>query len=87
MRVAHLAQIVILRPLSRGKQLTGNSAMTDEDDFRKNTHHEVGEPLDSISVEELEARIKLLELEVDRLKSEIKTKQSSLAAADAVFKI
>ena len=59
----------------------------DEEDVRKKTVHEIGESLDDISVDELQLRIELLETETVRLKNEIENKQSSLAAADAVFKI
>lgn len=46
----------------------------------------VGEPLDTISVGELEQRIAAFEAEILRLKAEIARKQASKAAADAFFK-
>lgn len=59
----------------------------DEDAYVKPKSHEVGMSLDAISVDELHERIGLLEKEIDRLRAEIETKQSSKAAANAVFKI
>lgn len=59
----------------------------DNDDFAKPKSHEVGKSLDAISVDELHVRIGLLEQEIERLRAEIETKQSSKAAANAVFKI
>jgi uncharacterized small protein (DUF1192 family) len=46
----------------------------------------VGEPLDSISIAELEQRIIAFEGEIARIKAEIARKQASKAAADAFFK-
>lgn len=46
----------------------------------------VGEPLDAISVDELQQRIAAFEAEILRLKNEITKKQASKAAADAFFK-
>jgi uncharacterized small protein (DUF1192 family) len=46
----------------------------------------VGEPLDTISVAELQERILTFESEIARLRSEIARKQASKAAADAIFK-
>ncbi|MFT3672771.1 DUF1192 domain-containing protein [Aestuariivirga sp.] len=46
----------------------------------------VGEPLDTISVAELEQRILAFEGEIARLKAEIAKKKASKAAADAFFK-
>jgi len=46
----------------------------------------VGEPLDAISVDELQQRIVSFEAEIVRLKTEITKKQNSKAAADAFFK-
>ncbi|MDP2620828.1 MAG: DUF1192 domain-containing protein [Hyphomicrobiales bacterium] len=49
--------------------------------------HEIGENLSMLSVEELQARIELLKLEIARLETDMAAKQSSRAAADAVFKL
>ena len=46
----------------------------------------VGEPLDAISLDELQARIMAFESEITRIKAEIARKQASKAAADAFFK-
>jgi uncharacterized small protein (DUF1192 family) len=46
----------------------------------------VGEPLDTISLEELQRRVIDLEGEIARIRSEISRKQASKAAADAFFK-
>lgn len=48
--------------------------------------HEVGMPLDTLSIGELEARIALLEGEIARLRGAIDAKDGSRKAADAVFK-
>ncbi len=45
-----------------------------------------GEPLDSISIAELESRIIAFEGEIARLRAEVARKQASKAAADAFFK-
>ena len=48
--------------------------------------HQVGELLDTLSVEELHARIELLREEISRLETAIDAKQASRQAADAFFK-
>lgn len=60
--------------------------MDDEETTKKPPSHQVGAPLDDLSIEELQARIDLLESEIGRLKSAIGEKNSSRAVADAVFK-
>ena len=45
-----------------------------------------GEPLDTVSLAELELRIVAFEGEISRLKAEITKKKASKAAADAFFK-
>ncbi len=45
----------------------------------------VGEDLDAISVDELKARINVLEAEITRLKQAIDAKQDQRQAADALF--
>lgn len=59
----------------------------DDDEYVKPKSHELGMPLDAISVDELSERIGLLEREILRLRAEIELKKTSMAAADAVFKI
>ena len=87
--VGGVAQIVILRPLfcCQCMKATAETIDMDEDEHMKPKAHEVGMPLDAISVDELHERIGLLEQEIERLRAEIQTKQSSKAAANAVFKI
>ena len=46
----------------------------------------LGEPLESLSIGELEARIAALEAEIERVKDNVVRKRAHEAAADAVFK-
>jgi uncharacterized small protein (DUF1192 family) len=46
----------------------------------------VGESLESLSVAELEARISLLQREIERVQAELAAKKAHTSAADAVFK-
>ena len=48
--------------------------------------HAVGDPLDTLSVDELRLRIDVLRDEITRLEAEIASKQASRSAADAFFK-
>ena len=48
--------------------------------------HQLGEPLDAISVDELRARIAVLRDEIARLDAEIGRKQASRSAAEGFFK-
>jgi uncharacterized small protein (DUF1192 family) len=61
--------------------------MFDDDEVRKPKGHEVGMPIDKMSVEELTDRIKLLEDEIGRLRSAIEQRQKTRSAADALFKL
>ncbi|MGE3245175.1 MAG: DUF1192 domain-containing protein [Beijerinckiaceae bacterium] len=64
-------------------------AIFDEDPFapaKKKLAHEIGEPLDAISVEELGERIALLQEEIVRLESAKQAKQASKQAAENFFK-
>ena len=49
--------------------------------------HRIGENLSMLSVEELQSRIDALKQEIARLEADMAAKQSSRAAADAVFKL
>ena len=60
--------------------------MDEEEPRRKPTKHEIGELLDTLSVEELHLRIELLRTEIARLETAIGTKQASRHAADTFFK-
>ena len=53
---------------------------------RRKTTHEIGEPLDLLSVDELEERVTLLREEIERLEAAVVAKRASKAAADAFFK-
>jgi uncharacterized small protein (DUF1192 family) len=46
----------------------------------------IGENLDTLSVAELEQRIKALDSEIVRVRAEIAKKQATKSAADSVFK-
>ena len=63
----------------------------DEDEFfavkkPASARHVLGEPLDTLSVEELGARIEILRAEILRLEEAREAKTASRAAADAFFK-
>ena len=58
----------------------------DDDAIKKPKTHEVGMPLDAMSVEELENRIGLLTGEIDRLKAAINAREATRKAAESVFK-
>lgn len=59
----------------------------DEDSVKRPAAHEIGMGLDALSVDELEARIALLEAEIGRLRQALSEKSASRSAADAVFKL
>ena len=61
--------------------------MFDDEPVKKPKGHEVGMPIDTMSVEELSERIGLLESEVARLKAAIEARQKTRSAADALFKL
>ncbi|AVX03309.1 hypothetical protein MXMO3_00777 [Maritalea myrionectae] len=54
--------------------------------FKKGVVHELGVPLDDISIDELELRIEALKAEIKRLEASIEDKKSSKSAAESVFK-
>ena len=60
--------------------------MFEDEDAKKPTAHEVGMPLDALSVEELTDRIALLEQEIARLKAAIEEKGKTRSQADSIFK-
>ncbi|WP_166141845.1 DUF1192 domain-containing protein [Methylosinus sp. RM1] len=67
--------------------------MTEQDDrprsgpgSGKTASHEIGQPLDALSVAEFDARIALLRDEIERLERARAAKAASRAAADAFFK-
>lgn len=59
----------------------------DENEVRKKKGaHEIGEDLASLSLEELEARVALLKLEIARLEAAMTAKRASASAAAAFFR-
>ncbi|WP_374625496.1 DUF1192 domain-containing protein [Devosia sp.] len=60
--------------------------MFDDDEVKRPKSHEVGMPIDTMSVAELEERIGLLRGEIARLEQAIAARQKTRAAADSVFK-
>lgn len=58
----------------------------DEENIRKPKGHEVGMFIDTMSVEELEDRITLLEGEIARLRKAIDARKQTRNAADSLFK-
>jgi uncharacterized small protein (DUF1192 family) len=61
--------------------------MFDDDAVRKPKGHEVGMPIDTMSVEELNDRIETLRGEIARLEAAIAARKQTKAAADSVFKL
>jgi uncharacterized small protein (DUF1192 family) len=61
--------------------------MEDDDRVKKLAPHEVGMPIEAMSIEELRQRIGLLESEIQRLRAGIETRQSVRSAADSLFKL
>lgn len=59
--------------------------MNDEE-IKKPKGHEVGMPIDAMSVEELADRISLLEGEIVRLRAAIDARGATRKAAESVFK-
>ncbi len=60
--------------------------MTDEEAPRPRPAYEIGQPLDLLSVAEIEARIATLEEEIERLDAAAQSKRAATAAAEAFFK-
>ena len=58
----------------------------DEDKVSRPRLHEVGMPLDTLSIDELAHRIAILREEITRIEAAIETKNASRSAADAVFR-
>jgi uncharacterized small protein (DUF1192 family) len=49
--------------------------------------HQVGEPLDALSIEEIDERVRQLHDEIQRLEEDKRAKLASKNAASAVFKM
>ena len=61
--------------------------MRDDDDRpRKAVAHEIGQPLDTLSLGDLNERVALLRAEIVRLEAARAAKQAAQGAADAFFK-
>lgn len=67
-------------------RVKGKQAMFDDDEVPRRKTHEVGMPIDTMSVGELEERIALLEEEIARLRAAIDARKQTKAAADSLFK-
>ena len=60
--------------------------MFDEEAVKKPKGHEVGMPIDTMSIEELNERIEMLRQEIVRLEAGIAARKQTKAAADSLFK-
>lgn len=58
----------------------------EDDGIKKPAQFSIGEDLSLLSVDELEQRIADCQQEIERIRSELATKKSSMAAAEAFFK-
>ncbi len=61
--------------------------MFGDDEAKKPRGHEVGMPIDTMSVEELEERIGMLRAEIARLEQAIAARQKVRSEADSLFKL
>ncbi len=59
----------------------------ENDDVKPQSQIVIGQDLAFISIEELNQRIQLLEMEIARIKADIENKTSSRAKAEQIFKI
>jgi uncharacterized small protein (DUF1192 family) len=62
------------------------AAFDDEDRPKKKIAHEIGQDLSLLSVDELKARMVLMQDEIQRLEADIVQKNAKRAAADQFFK-
>ena len=58
----------------------------DDQPKKKLAPHEVGMPIETMSIDELNERIGLLEAEIVRLKDAIAARQKTKSAAESIFK-
>jgi uncharacterized small protein (DUF1192 family) len=58
----------------------------DDDRPKKKVTHEIGQDLSLLSVEELSARVQLLQDEIKRLEADMAQKRATRMAADQFFK-
>jgi uncharacterized small protein (DUF1192 family) len=61
-------------------------AFDDDDRPKKKVTHEIGQELSLLSVEELAARVQLLQDEIKRLEADMMRKRATRSAADQFFK-
>jgi uncharacterized small protein (DUF1192 family) len=61
-------------------------AIDEDDKPKKKVAHEIGQDLTLLSVEELAARVALLNEEIARLEADMTKKRATRAAADQFFK-
>jgi uncharacterized small protein (DUF1192 family) len=59
---------------------------SDDEPLRKLARHEVGQDLSALSIEEIDARLLQLQVEIERLQQERARKQAVRGAADALFR-
>ena len=59
--------------------------MDEEPRPKRKRVHDIGQTLDELSVHELEERIALLQIEIERLQSAKSRKQQALDAAGSIF--
>jgi uncharacterized small protein (DUF1192 family) len=62
-------------------------AMFDDEEVKKPRGHVVGMAIDTMSVDELNERIAMLEAEIARLREAIAARQQTKSAADFIFKL
>ncbi|HEY2754657.1 MAG TPA: DUF1192 domain-containing protein [Pseudolabrys sp.] len=62
------------------------AAFEDDDRPKKKVTHEIGQDLSLLSVEELSARVQLLQDEIKRLEADMAQKRATRMAADQFFK-
>jgi uncharacterized small protein (DUF1192 family) len=60
--------------------------MFDDDQVKRPKGHEIGMPIETMSVEELNERIDMLKAEIARLEQAIGAKQKTRSEADSLFK-
>ncbi|WP_137388191.1 DUF1192 domain-containing protein [Rhodoligotrophos defluvii] len=61
-------------------------AIEDEEVRRKSAEIRIGDALDALSVEDLTARITILETEISRIRNELRARQGTRAAAEQLFR-
>lgn len=61
--------------------------MFDDEPVKKPLTHEVGMPIDTMSVDELGKRIVLLRAEIARLEQAIAARQQSRSQAESLFRL